>query len=242
MGVVHRDIKPSNLMVESRLPSPSGRGARGEGAERQAPHLWITDFGLAMTQTDANLTMTGDLLGTLRYMSPEQVQAKHGVLDHRTDVFSLGLTLYELLTLQPAFPGDDRQKLLRQVAEDDPRPPRQLNQAIPKDLETIVLKATAKDPQSRYATAQQLADDLRRFVEDKPIQARRPTLLQRAKKWLRRHRAAVNASTAAMVIVLLVGAGLMWHGKRQEAEERRLANENLRLALDAMEGLYPESL
>ncbi len=97
MGVVHRDIKPSNLMVDA------------DG------NLWITDFGLAMTQTETNLTMTGDILGTLRYMSPEEIEAKHGVVDHRTDIYSLGVTLYELLTLQAAFPGRDRQQVLRQV-------------------------------------------------------------------------------------------------------------------------------
>jgi tetratricopeptide (TPR) repeat protein len=262
MGVVHRDIKPSNLMVESRLPSPSGkaaqsffpspsgRGAGGEGAEgerraAECPHLWITDFGLAMTQTEMNLTMTGDVLGTLRYMSPEQVQAKHGVLDHRTDVYSLGLTLYELLTLQPAFPGDNRQKLLRQVIEDEPRPPRQLNTSIPKDLETIILKATAKEPQSRYATAQQLADDLRRFVEDRPIRARPPSLLARAAKWARRHRAAVTATIAAAFLVVLAGAGFFFYGQQREAalrreaqQQRDRAEKNLQLALRAVDRIY----
>ena len=142
MGIVHRDIKPSNLIVD----------ADGQ--------IWITDFGLAMTQTSGNLTMTGDVLGTLRYMSPEQVQAQHGVLDHHTDVYSLGVTLYELLTLRHAFGSHDRQTLMRQVSEEDPPAPRQHNDAIPKDLETIVLKAMAKDPGSRYGNAEALADDL----------------------------------------------------------------------------------
>src|SRR5262249_39866019 len=182
MGIVHRDIKPANLMID-------GRG-----------NLWITDFGLSQVQGDGRLTMSGDLLGTLRYMSPEQALAKRVPLDHRTDIYSLGVTLYELLTLQPAFPERDRQELLRQIAFEAPRPPHQANRAIPWELETIILKAIAKNPSERYAEARALADDLRRFLEDKPILARRPTLLQRARKWARRHPTVVWAA----VIVTLV--------------------------------------
>jgi serine/threonine protein kinase len=185
-GVVHRDVKPGNLMVD----------ARG--------HLWIADFGLAQFQNDAALTLTGDLLGTLRYMSPEQALARRGLVDHRTDIYSLGATLYELLTLQPAYAGTDRQELLRQIALDEPRPPRRHNPAIPADLETIVLKAMAKGVEERYATARELADDLRRFLEQKPILARRPALLERAAKWSRRHRTAV---TTAVVLLLLAAVG-----------------------------------
>src|SRR5262249_1437292 len=158
--VVHRDIKPANLLVD-------GRG-----------NLWVTDFGLAHCQSQAGLTMTGDLVGTLRYMSPEQALAKRVPVDHRTDIYSLGVTLYELLTLEPAFGGRDRQELLRQIAFDEPRRPCRLNKAIPAELETITLKAIAKSPSERYSTAQELADDLRRFLEDKPIRAKRPTLFQ----------------------------------------------------------------
>src|SRR5437870_7948492 len=103
--------------------------------------LWITDFGLAHCQSQAGLTMTGDLVGTLRYMSPEQALAKRVIVDHRTDIYSLGATLYELLTLEPAFSGHDRQELLRQIAFEEPKPPRRLNRAIPVELETVVLKA-----------------------------------------------------------------------------------------------------
>src|SRR5437870_4985450 len=152
--------------------------------------LWVTDFGLAQVQGDGRLTMTGDLVGTLRYMSPEQALAKPVAIDHRTDVYSLGVTLYEMLTLRPAFPGTDRQELLRQIAFDEPASPRRVNRSIPADLETIVLRAIAKLPDERYATAQALADDLRRFLEDRPVQARRPTLALRLKKWARRHQAA----------------------------------------------------
>jgi serine/threonine protein kinase len=170
-GIVHRDVKPGNLLLDER------------------GSVWVTDFGLAHLQHgEASLTMTGDLVGTLRYMSPEQALAKRVVVDHRTDVYSLGVTLYELLTLRPAFAGQDRQELLRQVAFEDPTGPRRLNKSIPGELETIVLKAMEKNPADRYATAQEMADDLRRFLEDQPIRARRPSWVQVARKWARRHR------------------------------------------------------
>src|SRR5262249_38969737 len=153
LGVIHRDIKPANLLVENHSPlAPRGRGAGGEGMR-----LWVADFGLARVQGDANLTRTGDVVGTLRYMSPEQALSPGGPIDHRTDLYSLGVTLYELLTLQPAFGGHDRRELLRQIAFEEPRPPRALNRAIPTELETIVLKAMAKSAGEGYATAQELA-------------------------------------------------------------------------------------
>src|SRR5262249_21334687 len=148
LGVVHRDIKPANLMVDWR------------------GNLWVTDFGLAQIQSDAQLTLTGDVLGTLRYMSPEQAQGRRGVLDHRTDIYSLGVTRYEMLTLEPAVAGAARPELLHQIGSEEPRRPRRLNKQIPAELETIVLKAMEKNPEERYATALGLADDLRRFLED----------------------------------------------------------------------------
>src|SRR5262249_6236204 len=144
---------------------------------------WVTDFGLAQFHAEAGLTQTGELLGTLRYMSPEQAGGPRGLVDHRTDVYSLGATLYELLTLRWIFEGSGRQTLLYQILREEPRPPRAIDPAIPAELETIVLKAVAKDPAERYATAGALADDLRRFLDNKPILARRPTLAQRAWKW-----------------------------------------------------------
>jgi serine/threonine-protein kinase len=201
LGVVHRDVKPANLLLD-------GRG-----------DLWVTDFGLAQVrQGEAGLTLTGDVVGTLRYMSPEQALARRAVLDHRTDVYSLGATLYELLTLAPVFPGNDRQELLRQIAFEEPVKPRRLDRAVPADLETVVLKALEKDPADRYATAKELADDLRRFLADKPIWARRPTLRQVAVKWGRRHRAVVWAAAAVLLVAAVLGAGSWLSWERQQAE------------------------
>jgi tetratricopeptide (TPR) repeat protein len=192
-GVIHRDIKPANLLVDA--------GGR----------LWVTDFGLAHCQSQAGLTMTGDLMGTLRYMSPEQALAQRVSVDHHTDIYSLGVTLYELLTLQPAFPGSDRQELLRQITFEEPRPPRRLNKSIPAELETIVLKAMEKNPGERYGTAQELADDLERYLKDEPIRARPPSLMMRLRKWARRHRPLVwSASLCALVIAVVVAGSFGW--------------------------------
>jgi tetratricopeptide (TPR) repeat protein len=189
---VHRDVKPANLLVDG--------GGR----------LWVTDFGLAQVQSDARLTMTGDLVGTLRYMSPEQAMAKRVVIDHRTDVYSLGATLYELLTLRPVFGGRDRQEVLRQIAFEEPRRPRRVNRAVPAELATIVLKALEKRPQDRNATAQEMADDLERWLRDEPIRARRPTLFQRAAKWGRRHRPVVAAGVTVLLMALGLAGYLAW--------------------------------
>ena len=142
-GVIHRDIKPSNLLLDADS------------------RVWITDFGLAKTDGDA-LTQTGDIIGTLRYMAPERFR---GWSDPRSDVYSLGLTLYEMLLLRPAFESADRLKLIHQVTHDDPVPPRKVDPKIPRDLETIVLKAIDKEPSRRYPSADELAADLRRFLD-----------------------------------------------------------------------------
>jgi WD40 repeat protein/serine/threonine protein kinase len=212
LGVIHRDIKPANLLVDA------------------GGHLWVTDFGLARLASDASLTMTGDLLGTLRYMSPEQALAKRVVIDHRTDVYSLGVTLYELLTLEPAYSGRSREEVLRQIAFEEPRPPRRLNKSIPAELETIVLKAIAKNPEERYATAQELADDLKRFLEDKPIKAKRPSLRQRAVKWARRHKTVVRAAmvvVALAVVALAVSTLFIWQAKNELQTTLERERQNL---------------
>jgi len=175
--------------------------------------VWVTDFGLARDADAGNLTQTGDFLGTLRYMAPERFRGRS---DARGDVYGLGITLYELLTLRPAFAGEDREELLRQIAFDDPAPPRRLNRAVPAELETIVLEATARNREERYATAQELADDLNRFLSDEPIRARPPTLWQRARRWSRRHRPVVAAAGGLLLTALLLGGGGAWWEYRQE--------------------------
>jgi serine/threonine protein kinase len=209
MGIIHRDIKPANLLVDDR------------------GNVWITDFGLARLHDDGGLTQTGDLLGTLRYMSPEQAGGPRVLIDHRTDVYSLGATLYELLTLRPIFDGTDRQTLLHQILHQEPRPPRAIDRAIPPELETIVLKAVAKSPAERYATARDLAEDLHRFLRHEPVRARRPTLLQRARKWGRRH-PSVLAAAVGLLALLTAGSLLSAWLIRGEQEKTRLAYERER--------------
>ena len=218
-GVVHRDIKPGNLILD----------LKGK--------LWITDFGLARMETDANLTMTGDLAGTLRYMSPEQTSADRVLLDHRTDVYSLGATLYEMLTLQPAVGGKNRAEILRRISFEEPVTPRRIDKNIPADLETIILKAMAKSPDERYGTAQKLGDDLRRYLEHKSIWARRPTLVQRVRKWTRRHVGIVwvgVCSLAATIIVLAISVAQVSRAYQNERNERTLAKDNFVAAQDAL--------
>src|SRR5262245_29438005 len=151
-GIIHRDIKPSNLLLDI-----SGT-------------VWVTDFGLAKADDHENLTRAGDVLGTLRYMPPE---AFDGKFDGRGDVYSLGLTLYELLAFRPAFDERDRNRLVKKVTNEEPPRLNRLNRDVPRDLVTIIHKAIARDPAHRYQTAAEMAEDLRRFGEDRPVRARR---------------------------------------------------------------------
>jgi eukaryotic-like serine/threonine-protein kinase len=181
-GIVHRDIKPSNLLLDT------------QGI------VWITDFGLAKAGDDG-LTRTGDILGTLRYMAPERFR---GEGDGRADVYALGLTLYELLTLRPAFDSPDQLQLIEQIKAEDPPRPRALDPRIPRDLETIVLKAIDKAPQGRYSSADALGEDLRRFLEDRPIRARRVSTAERLLRWGRRNK-LVAGLLMSVVVTLVVG-------------------------------------
>jgi serine/threonine protein kinase/WD40 repeat protein/tetratricopeptide (TPR) repeat protein len=211
-GVLHRDIKPANLLLD------------GTG------NVWVTDFGLAKADSDGdNLTHTGDIVGTLRYMAPERF---NGQGDLRSDVYSLGLTLYEMLALRPAFDEGDRNKLIKQVVHGEPVRPRKLNPAVPRDLETVVLKAVARDPAHRYQSPAEMADDLKRFVEDRPVRARRISEGERLWRWCRRNPLPASL-LAGIVLVFLMGfAGVFWQWRG--AEMARQDEKNQRNRVEAL--------
>jgi serine/threonine protein kinase len=229
-GVLHRDVKPANLLLDEH----------GE--------VWVVDFGLAKLANYRGLTATGHIVGTLQYMAPE---AFKGEADARGDVYGLGATLYELLTLEPPYDGDSPARILKQIADTSPIPPHRLNPSIPRDLETIVLKAMAKEPSRRYATARELADDLEAFLQDEPIRARRESLPERAWRWARHH-PAVAALSCCTVAALLLAAILGWTGyastqaalksekiKRDEAEDAsRKLRRNLQMSLEAFSMVF----
>jgi serine/threonine protein kinase/Flp pilus assembly protein TadD len=201
--IIHRDIKPGNLML-----CTDGR-------------VMILDFGLAKSTSDLSVTTTGALVGTLRYMSPEQAMAKRMKVDHRTDIYSLGATMYELLTFQPAFRGADEKETLGLIITRDPTPPRKIIPEVPKELETICLKAMEKDPNARYLTSKELADDLRRYAQDLPIHARPPGPIGRAIKFARRRR-AVTVTICSLVLLMLAGL-LTMQAFRQKRQSDRAA-------------------
>jgi serine/threonine protein kinase/WD40 repeat protein len=183
-GVIHRDVKPSNLLID-------GRGT-----------IWVTDFGLARRLADPGLTHHDSLLGTPRYMSPEQ--ARTGAIDGRTDVYSLGATLYELMTLRPPFDGKSASELVEQIGQQEPLAPRSLDSRIPRDLETIVLKALAKRPADRYATAADLAADLARFLNREPVKARRISPFGRLWRVACRHPGITTVTATAAATILAI--------------------------------------
>jgi serine/threonine protein kinase/WD40 repeat protein len=239
-GVVHRDIKPSNLLLDT------------------AGVVWITDFGLAKAEEDG-LTATGDILGTLRYMAPERFR---GEGDARADIYALGMTLYELLTLCPAYRSSDRLKLIEQIKKEEPARPRSLDDRIPLDLETIVLKAVDKAPERRYLKADAMAEDLRRFLADEPIKARQVSARERYWRWARRNPviATLGGVLTAVLMLVTIGSWLVAgrfailaerlghlataeRSSRQEAERAREAAETARTLAqsESRRALFSES-
>jgi eukaryotic-like serine/threonine-protein kinase len=222
-GTLHRDIKPANLLLDT------------------AGTLWLTDFGLAKTARSENVSLAGDVVGTLRYMAPERFQ---GQVDQRSDIYSLGLTLYELLLLEPAYAETDRTHLIQRITHEPPPPPSRSNPQIPRDLETIILKTIAPDPNHRYRCAGELADDLRCFLDDRPILARRAGPVERLGRWCRRNRAV--AALAGTTLFLLVLAALVAsigyvrtrNALRGEADQRANAQASADLAVEAIDRIF----
>lgn len=218
--VLHRDIKPGNLMLDSN------------------GHAWITDFGLAKILNDVNLTKTGETVGTLRYVSPEQL---HGRADSRSDIYSLGLTLYEMLTLKPAFKGSGFAEMVQEIAEKEPVKPRRIDQHIPRDLETIVLTAIDKDPRKRYQTADAMRDDLQRYLDGKTIRAKQTSEVERFIKAVKRR--PITSSLAALLLTsLVIGAALTTWKWREATNALAKANQESRSRLGMNQFLIEDLL
>jgi serine/threonine-protein kinase len=226
-GIVHRDIKPENLMA---VTSPQGSGPA-------SPHLYVMDFGLARaTEGAGTLSLSGSIVGTPAYMSPEQARGLR--VDARADVWSLGATLYELLSGQKPFPGASVPAVLKSVCDDDPAPLRRIDGTIDRDLETIVRKSLEKEPSRRYATAGALAADLARWLGGAPIEARPPGAWERLARLTSRRRGVLLAAGAGLLLAAIVG-GVLWRrlgaesARRSEKERQVEAEGRARVPLDA---------
>lgn len=202
-GIVHRDVKPSNLLLDDR------------------DNVWLSDFGLARSNIGSSLTLSGDVVGTARYMSPEQASGRARV-DGRTDLYALGVTLYELLALRPAFEGESRDQLLNSILNSRPPSLRGLDQGIPVDLATIIQKCMEKEPRLRYQQGSDLAEDLRRFLDGRPVLARRPSALVKTLRFLRRHPVHTVGSLGSL---LLASAALILVLELRSLRGERLLDE-----------------
>lgn len=218
-GVVHRDIKPSNLLVDRNGT------------------LWVSDFGLALGPDAGDLTRTDERPGTLRYMSPEQLNGPRDRIDGRSDIFSLGATLYELTTLRALYEGDSDQLLARMVSNRPSPRPRIVCPNFPRDLETIVLKATAEEPLDRYATASEFAEDLRRFADGEPIRASRAGIAWRVWRWLSRHRRSAAVAAVAVIGLIVAFEIVRWRAYRAEVQARAGAERSLAFAFQMIRDL-----
>ncbi len=221
-GVIHRDVKPSNLLL----------GNDGQ--------LWVTDFGLARVQTESGLTKTGELIGTVRYMSPEQASGHGDMIDARTDVYGLGATLYELITGVPPFPGDDMLDLLRRIQNSEAPSPQQHDAHIPRNLETIICRAMRPRPCDRYPTAAAMAEDLRRFADGKQILAHSVTFTERWVAWAVRHRAltlSVLTLWASILVVSLISTALLVRDQARTTAALQQSEKHYRQARSIVDSL-----
>lgn len=211
-GILHRDIKPGNLMLDDQ------------------DHLWVMDFGLAQVDGEDPLTRTGDMLGTYRYMSPEQASGRHGFVDHRSDIYSLGVTLYELLTLKKAIPGETPEDVLKHLCFKDPTPVARQNASIPPALQLIVHKAIQRDPTDRFDSADEMAADLQRYLDGQPIVARKLSLPRRFSKWVHFHKQLATAIAAVFVILFvssLTVAGVVYQAMLEEQRQHEITESEL---------------
>jgi serine/threonine protein kinase len=229
-GTLHRDIKPANVILD------------------YAGTAWVTDFGLAKAVEQDDLTATGKIIGTLRYMSPEQLRGK---AEARSDLYSMGLTLYELATLQPAYGNDDDKSIVEEITHGQPVRPRKINPDIPADLETIILKCISRSPAERYSAASELVDDLQNFLDNQPINARRSSSVERLWKWSRRNPAVAALSMLAVGLLALTSivatAGYLQARQHSEnletalagqTKQRERAEANSELALNVLDRIY----